>query len=77
MAVSLEEFMKDAAEHARLFELVWRYNHQHDPERWPIAFEDDNSGLFWEAFIYFEQEDYDIPAIEAWGAEQAKGGEQE
>lgn len=79
MAVLLEDFMKDAAEHARLFELVWRYNNKKDPEHWPMSFEDDNDGLWWESFIDFDPGDYDIPTIEAemkaWAEENAKGGE--
>lgn len=50
---SLDEFMQALRADVDGFEKYWREKHKAKPAQWPLEFEDDDTGAWWEQFVAF------------------------
>ncbi|WP_323016381.1 hypothetical protein [Castellaniella sp.] len=51
--VSLDEFAGELNEQVAEFERRYRARHEHSPSMYPLEFDEDNSGLWFEFFVGF------------------------
>jgi len=54
--VTLDEFAKEIQSAANNFPLWWKDQHDADPDAFPLAFDANNAGMWWEQFRWFFEE---------------------
>lgn len=54
--MTLDEFLQEQRERLSKFEAYWRKNNARDPDAFPMAMDEDNSGLWFEQFDFFDDE---------------------
>lgn len=56
--MNLDNFTGEIKEALARFEVWWLANHRKDPEQYPTHLDEDNSGLWFEQFLFFYTDIY-------------------